>query len=216
LQGIKLLVTAGPTYEDIDPVRYIGNRSSGKMGYEIAKAAFLRGADVTLISGPSSESSYQEIKLTKVRSAAEMQQAVQSSLNSHNALVMAAAVADFRPVEKATGKIKKGTGSKTLTLTETSDILVQVANSGKVVVGFALETENEELNAAEKLRAKNLDIIVLNSLNEEGAGFEGDTNRVTIFMSDGNKHKLSLLSKLETAHYILDSLKQVITRRYEK
>lgn len=209
LIGKKILISAGPTYEDIDPVRFIGNRSSGKMGYAIAKAAFLRGADVTLVSGPSSQNIYPEIKTLKVRSASEMEKAVKKEIDKNNLLVMSAAVADFRPSKTSSNKIKKGIGSLDLKLEMNVDILSSIKSRKTKVVGFALETQNELRNAQKKLKEKNLDIIVLNSPGKE-SGFEVDTNKVTIIKQDGKQIKLPLLSKFQVANKILSEIKTVL------
>jgi phosphopantothenoylcysteine decarboxylase/phosphopantothenate--cysteine ligase len=207
LIGKKMIVSAGPTYEDIDPVRYIGNRSSGKMGYEIANAALLRGADVTLISGPSSEYSYPEITKIKVRSAAEMSVAVKENISPDKVLIMSAAVADFTPASLSGKKIKKeDSGLKSIELVYTEDILLSVGKKAKYIVGFALETDNELVNAFSKMERKGLNAIVLNSLNDIGSGFEHDTNLVTIIKQDGSTIRHPLQSKKETAHLILDSI----------
>ncbi|GJQ32519.1 MAG: hypothetical protein HBSAPP04_13580 [Ignavibacteriaceae bacterium] len=207
LKGKKITVTAGPTYEDIDPVRYIGNRSSGKMGFEIAKAAFLRGADVTLISGPSSEYIYPEIKRIKTRSAADMAFAVKENIDSETTLVMSAAVADYTPATVSETKIKKeSTGLSAIELKNTEDILLAVKGRAGHVIGFALETDNELQNAKMKMERKGLDAIVLNSLREPGSGFEHETNSVTLISKDGTTVKHSLRSKKEIAHIILDSI----------
>jgi phosphopantothenoylcysteine decarboxylase/phosphopantothenate--cysteine ligase len=209
LMGKKILVSAGPTYEDIDPVRFIGNRSSGKMGYAIARAAYLRGAEVTLISGPSSQYSYHEIKLIKVRSASEMEKAVNKEIDKHNLLIMSAAVSDFRPIKTASNKIKKEKGIMDLKLELNPDILSSI-NSKKVkVIGFALETHNELSNAKKKLKEKHLDMIVLNSPGKE-TGFEVDTNKITILKKDGKSIKLPLLSKFQVANKILTEAKSIL------
>lgn len=209
LIGKKILISAGPTYEDIDPVRFIGNRSSGKMGYAIAKAAFLRGGDVTLVSGPSSQNIYPEIKTLKVRSAVEMEKAVKKEIDKNNLLVMSAAVADFRPSKTSSNKIKKGIGSLDLKLEMNVDILSSIKSRKTKVVGFALETQNELSNANKKLKEKNLDMIVLNSPGKE-SGFEVDTNKVTIIKQDGKQIKLPLLSKFQVANKILSEIKTVL------
>lgn len=209
LIGKKILISAGPTYEDIDPVRFIGNRSSGKMGYAIAKAAFLRGGDVTLVSGPSSQNIYPEIKTLKVRSAVEMEKAVKKEIDKNNLLVMSAAVADFRPSKTSSNKIKKGIGSLDLKLEMNVDILSSIKSRKTKVVGFALETQNELSNAQKKLKEKNLDMIVLNSPGKE-SGFEVDTNKVTIIKQDGKQIKLPLLSKFQVANKILSEIKTVL------
>lgn len=209
LIGKKILISAGPTYEDIDPVRFIGNRSSGKLGYAIAKAAFLRGADVTLVSGPSSQNIYPEIKTLKVRSAVEMEKAVKKEIDKNNLLVMSAAVADFRPSKTSSNKIKKGIGSLDLKLEMNVDILSSIKSRKTKVVGFALETQNELSNAQKKLKEKNLDMIVLNSPGKE-SGFEVDTNKVTIIKQDGKQIKLPLLSKFQVANKILNEIKTIL------
>lgn len=208
LVGKKILVSAGPTYEDIDPVRFIGNRSSGKMGYAIAKAAHLRGAEVTLISGPSSQYSYPEIKNIKVRSASEMENAVKKEIDKNNLLIMSAAVSDFRPVKTALNKIKKEKGLMDLRLELNPDILTSIKAKKAKVIGFALETQNELNNAKKKLKEKHLDMIVLNSPGKE-SGFEVDTNKVTIIRQDGKSVKLPLLSKFQVANKILTEAKSL-------
>ncbi|MCU0413069.1 MAG: bifunctional phosphopantothenoylcysteine decarboxylase/phosphopantothenate--cysteine ligase CoaBC [Ignavibacteriaceae bacterium] len=209
LVGKKILVSAGPTYEDIDPVRFIGNRSSGKMGYAIAKVAYLRGADVTLISGPSSQSIYPEIKLIKVRSASEMERAVKKEIDKSHLLVMSAAVSDFRPIKAASNKIKKETGKMDLKLDLNPDILSSIKTKNTKVIGFALETQNELSNAKKKLKEKHLDLIVLNSPGKE-SGFEVDTNKVTIIKQDGKSVNLPLLSKFQVANKILTEAKSIL------
>lgn len=209
LTGMKILVTAGPTYEDIDPVRYLGNRSSGKMGFEIAKAAFLRGAEVTLISGPSREKGYPEIKTLNVRSAKEMKTAVGKNLKNNDVLVMSAAVADFKPSRVAGSKIKKEDNLDTIKLSRTDDILSSIEKNGKIIIGFALETDNELANAKKKLKSKNLDMIVLNSLKDKDSGFEVDTNKIKILHKSGKKSELSLMSKFQAANKILSELLKI-------
>lgn len=206
LSGRKIVVTAGPTYEDIDPVRFIGNRSSGKMGYNIARAAFLRGAEVTLISGPSGEKIYQDIKLVKVRSAQEMKNAVEEHLKNNEALIMSAAVADYKPENKISKKIKKEENLTGIDLVQTDDILSCVNKENKRIIGFALETDNEIENAKKKLSTKNIDLIVLNSLNEENAGFEFDTNKITIISRTGGVKSFPVMSKFQAANHILSEL----------
>lgn len=206
LKEQKILVTAGPTCEDIDPVRFLGNRSSGKMGISIAKAALLRGAEVTLIAGPNCQSPYPEIKLINIRSAAEMKKAVDNELKSNNILIMAAAVADFKPVKTADRKIKKDIKTFSLSLTHTTDILSSIKKENKFVVGFALETDNELKNAKTKMVAKELDMIILNSLNDEKSGFEFDSNKITILNKSGKVTRLSLMSKFSAANKILSEI----------
>ena len=208
-EGKKILVTAGPTYEDIDPVRFIGNRSSGKMGYELAKAAYLRGADVTLISGFSHEWAYPEIKLIKIRSAGEMKITVEKELKDNDILIMAAAVADYKPVSFQDKKIKKEDNLSSIKVKETEDILKTLDKKDKIITGFALETDNELQNASKKLKSKNLDMIVLNSLKNPESGFEVDTNKITIIHRDGNQAKFPLLSKFQTANKILSEILKI-------
>jgi len=209
LVGKKILVTAGPTYEDIDPVRYLGNRSSGKMGFEIAKSAFLRGAEVTLISGPTNEIAYPEIKTVNVRSAKEMKSAVEKNLKNNEVLIMSAAVADFKPAKVARGKIKKEDNPETIKLNRTDDILSTIKKDNKIIVGFALETDNELSNAKKKLKSKNLDMIVLNSLKDKNSGFEVDTNKINIFYKSGKKKELPLMSKFQAANKILSEIVKI-------
>ena len=206
LLGEKILVTAGATYEDIDPVRYLGNRSSGKMGFSLAKAAYLRGADVTLVSGPSNEFAYSEIKRIDVRSAEQMHKAVVRELKLNNILIMAAAVADYKPVRVLSSKIKRGNQVKEIKITKTQDILSSVTGDDKKIVGFALETDNELVNAKKKLKEKKLDMIVLNSLKDKKSGFEFDTNKVTIIKKNGRSLKFPLQSKFQIANKILSEL----------
>ncbi len=209
LIGKNILVTAGPTFEDIDPVRFIGNRSSGKMGYQIAKAASLRGANVTLISGPSNEKIYQEIKLIKIRSAKEMKNLVDLEFAGNDILVMAAAVADYKPVSISPKKIKKEEKLSSIKLEVTEDILAAVKKNNKIVIGFALETDNELNNAGKKLKSKNLDLIVLNSLRDKNSGFETDTNKITIINSSGEVNNFDLQSKFQAANIILSQLHKI-------
>ncbi len=206
LTGRKILITAGPTYEDIDPVRFIGNRSSGKMGYALAKAAYLRGADVTLISGPSSEVAYPEIKLVNIRSAQEMKKEVNKYFTSNEILIMSAAVADYRPKKFSSNKIKKEEKLNSIDLIETDDILGNLKKDKQIVVGFALETDNELVNAKKKLENKNLDMIILNSLKDKKSGFEFDTNRITIIHKNGKPIKFKLMSKFHAANKILSEI----------
>jgi len=205
----KILVSAGPTYEDIDPVRFIGNRSSGKMGYATAKAAFLRGADVTLISGPSLQNIYPEIKMIKVRSASEMEKAVKKEVDKNNLLIMSAAVSDFRPLKAALNKMKKKKELLDLKLEMNPDILSSLKTKKTKIVGFALETQNELSNAKKKLKEKHLDMIVLNSPGKE-SGFEGDTNKATLIKQDGKTIRLPILSKFQLANKILTEAKNFL------
>jgi phosphopantothenoylcysteine decarboxylase/phosphopantothenate--cysteine ligase len=202
LLGRKVLVTAGPTYEAIDPVRFIGNHSSGKMGFAIAHAFESLGADVTLISGPSAEQSSTGIKRINVRSAAEMHQACMEHFKAASITVMSAAVADYTPEIVATEKIKKQDQTLTITLKKTADILADLGSqkaADQILVGFALETTNEEEHAKQKLQRKNLDFIVLNSLNDSGAGFGVDTNKITIINKALEKKTYEVKSKAAVA-----------------
>jgi len=204
----KVLVTAGPTYEAIDPVRFIGNHSSGKMGIAIAKELNRRGADVSLILGPTSiDVSANGIRLVRVNSAEEMYNACHEIFGKTDLAIMSAAVADYTPVEKATQKIKKKENNLSLELTKTKDILKSlgtVKTKNQVLVGFALETVNEKEYALQKLAEKNADMIVLNSLNDSGAGFGRDTNKITIFQKGGGELRFETKSKDEVAKDIVD------------
>jgi phosphopantothenoylcysteine decarboxylase/phosphopantothenate--cysteine ligase len=213
LAGKKVLITAGPTYESIDPVRFIGNHSSGKMGYSIADVFAENGADVTLVSGPSEQHlENKNIKLISVKSAHEMYEACLEHFESTDITVLAAAVADYRPVEIADHKIKKKASNMVLDLEKTVDIaqsLGELKKKNQFTVGFALETEQEDTNAVEKLNRKHFDIIVLNSLNDKGAGFGYDTNKITIFDTSGEKIDFEMKSKKEVA---IDIVNEVIKR----
>ncbi|HUN62885.1 MAG TPA: bifunctional phosphopantothenoylcysteine decarboxylase/phosphopantothenate--cysteine ligase CoaBC [Candidatus Sulfotelmatobacter sp.] len=206
LAAETVLVTAGPTCEDIDPVRYLTNRSSGKMGYAVAEVAARRGAKVLLISGPTSLAVPPRVERVEVRSAEEMQRAVQARFAASTIAVFAAAVADYRPAEKAGQKIKRGNESMTLRLEANPDILAGIAREKgeRLVVGFAAETESVAENARKKLTQKNADLIVANDVSAEGAGFDHDTNIVTLFSRDGRDLPLPKLSKTEVAQRILD------------
>lgn len=215
LKGKKILVTAGPTYEAIDPVRFIGNRSSGKMGFALANVAALRGATVTLVTGPVHLETPRNVTRVDVESAEQMHTAVLAHAGRSDAVIMAAAVADYAPQAPARNKIKKEAVTKqfSLALTETPDILHslgQKKKKGTVLIGFALETQDELRNAQEKLKKKNLDLIVLNSLKDKGAGFGSDTNVVTIVDRKGKPEKLPLMSKFDVANEILNRLKKLL------
>ena len=215
LKGKKILVTAGPTHEAIDPVRFIGNRSSGKMGFALANAAALRGATVTLITGPVHLETPRSVTRIDVESADNMQREVLKRARKADAVIMAAAVADYTPQAPARNKIKKEFVAKSLTLAlkETPDILAslgQKKNKGQALVGFALETEDELRGAREKLKRKNLDFIVLNSLADKGAGFGTDTNVVTIIDKKGKAEKFPVMSKFDVANEILSRLKKFL------
>ncbi|WET71037.1 bifunctional phosphopantothenoylcysteine decarboxylase/phosphopantothenate--cysteine ligase CoaBC [Sphingobacterium sp.] len=202
LAGKKALVSAGPTYEAIDPVRFIGNHSSGKMGYAIATQLEELGADVTLVSGPSALKLPKGVDTISVTSAAEMLHACEEHFEAADIVVMSAAVADYTPVEVASQKIKKKENEFSIELKKTVDILSTLGAKKKenqLLVGFALETNNELENAKDKLIRKNLDFIVLNSMQDKGAGFATDTNKVTIIDRSGNTREFSLKSKEEVA-----------------
>ena len=206
LAGKKALVTAGPTYEAIDPVRYIGNHSSGKMGYALATELLRLGADVTLVSGPTHLSPPKGAKHIAVTSAAEMLEACLAHFPHTDITVMSAAVADYTPQTVADRKIKKTEGELlSIELTKTTDILASLGQrkrEGQILVGFALETHDEQANALDKLRKKNLDFIVLNSMRDEGAGFAGDDNKVTIISRNGDPEVFDLKPKSEVARDI--------------
>ncbi len=209
LAGKKVLVTAGPTYEKLDPVRFIGNYSSGKMGYSLADEFASRGADVTVVSGPVSvKSQHPSVRIVGVESALEMYDAVMAEFGEMDIAVMCAAVADYRPAQQATRKIKREKEDiPTITLVKNPDIAAAVGErktAGQTLVGFALETDHAEENAREKLRRKNLDMIVLNSLEDKDAGFGVDTNKVTVVDKSGNATHFPVKSKREVAKDIVD------------
>lgn len=209
MAGLRLLVTAGPTREEIDPVRYISNHSSGKMGFAIARRARLRGAAVTLVSGPVSLPAPCGVELVKVESAAEMHAAVIGRAEAADIIIKAAAVADYRPLQRAGQKIKKKSGETSISLVKTADILADLGKakrSGQILAGFAAETENLAANAVAKLTAKNLDMIVANDISQEGAGFNGETNIVRFFWHDGRSEALPIMTKEKVAGEILDRL----------
>lgn len=206
LSGRRVLVTAGPTREHIDPVRFISNPSSGKMGYALAEAAAARGAAVTLVSGPTRLAAPGGLDRIEVTSAAEMYEAVMQRGDA-DVVIMAAAVADYTPAETSFHKSKKDEGDAELRLIRTRDILAELGENkrnGQILVGFAMETRDGVENARAKLESKNLDWIVLNHLNSEGSGFDVDTNEVTLLRSDGGRDDLPLMSKREVAAAILD------------
>ena len=213
LKGKKAFVSAGPTYEPLDPVRFIGNHSSGKMGLAIAEELYERGADVTLVMGPSSLSlSANGIKAVRVTTAAEMYVACNREFDKSDIGVMAAAVADYTPAAVADNKIKKTKGELTIELKKTKDILKSLGEkktSKQVLVGFALETNNEREYAIGKLKGKKADMIVMNSLNDAGAGFGTDTNKITIFDKSGKEFNYELMSKKQAAQHIVDTIIQL-------
>ena len=214
LEGKTVLITAGPTYESIDPVRFIGNHSSGKMGFSLAEEAARRGAKVILISGPSSlDISHPNIEIHRVTSAKEMFNEVFKYYEISDIAIASAAVADYAPKEIASEKIKKNDDSLTIELVKNPDILKTMGErkSKQFLVGFALETQNEEENALGKLQKKNLDMIVLNSLRDEGAGFKNDTNKIKIFTKNDRK-EFALKAKTEVAKDILNVVEQEILK----
>ncbi|MGH7248696.1 MAG: bifunctional phosphopantothenoylcysteine decarboxylase/phosphopantothenate--cysteine ligase CoaBC, partial [Pseudomonadota bacterium] len=208
LAGERVLVTAGPTQEAIDPVRFVSNRSSGKMGFAIAAAARRRGAEVRLVAGPSAIATPYGVERIDTISAAELLAATTSHFSWATALVMAAAVADFRPASPAGGKLKKNSKGLELRMTSIADELPRIAakKGSRLMIGFAAETADLAANAKDKLARKRLDLIVANDVTQEGAGFSVDTNIVTLFGADGSVQSLPKLSKDEVADRILDSL----------
>lgn len=209
LKGKSVLITAGPTYEAIDPVRFIGNHASGKMGYALAEVALKKGARVILVSGPSSQKiNHPSLELIRITSADEMAQSVKKYYKNVDIAIAAAAVADFKPKTVATQKLKKQNGLGTISLTPTEDILAFMGNNKKeqLLIGFALETENELENAKSKLVKKNLDGIVLNSLNDKEAGFTVNTNKITFIDKDLKTQSFPLQSKLDCAHRIFEQI----------
>lgn len=211
LAGKKLLITAGPTYEKIDPVRFLGNNSSGKMGFAIAQEAVQRGALVTLVAGPNHLEVPKGLSYISVTSANDMLDACLANFDQ-DAVIMSAAVADYTPVEVADIKLKKKEGDLTIPLKRTVDILKWMGeNKGdRRLVGFALETNDEMENAKSKLIRKNLDLIVLNSLQDKGAGFKGDTNKITILDANNNSEEFELKSKSDVAKDILNKLEELL------
>ena len=209
-KGKKVVVTAGPTYEKIDPVRFIGNYSSGKMGLAIAEEFAGRGAEVVLVCGPVNlKTSHPAIRRVDVESAAQMYEVTSKEFVNSDVAVLSAAVADFTPKEKADHKIKRGKDDLLLELLPTKDIaaeLGRIKTVSQLLVGFALETNDEEMNALSKMQRKNLDMIVLNSLNDKGAGFSVDTNKVTILDKAGDKTVYELKTKVEVAKDIVDQI----------
>ncbi len=215
LAGEKIMITAGPTYEKIDPVRFIGNYSSGKMGFALAEACARRGAEVTLIAGPVSlQCTNHRIRLVRVESAEEMYQAALSCYPQSSGAILCAAVADFTPTQQAPAKLKRNEGAMQLSLQPTRDIaaaLGEIRQPGQFLVGFALETDHEEQHAKEKMERKRLDFIVLNSLNDPGAGFASDTNKVTILSREGAKKTFPLKPKTQVAEDIADEVELLLT-----
>jgi phosphopantothenoylcysteine decarboxylase/phosphopantothenate--cysteine ligase len=208
LEGQTVLLTAGPTQEDLDPVRFLTNRSSGRMGYAVAEAAAQRGAKVILVTGPTALDTPAGVTRVNVRSASEMLHSVEENFSAATIAVFAAAVADYRPAEAAAQKIKKTAGDITLRLEPNPDILAIMARKRghRLMVGFAAETDRVAENARKKLTDKNADLIVANDVTAEGAGFDVDTNIVTLFARDGRDLALPKLTKREVAHRILDEV----------
>ncbi|MBT7086749.1 MAG: bifunctional phosphopantothenoylcysteine decarboxylase/phosphopantothenate--cysteine ligase CoaBC [Desulfobacterales bacterium] len=206
--GKKILVSAGPTQESIDPVRYISNPSSGKMGYAIARAAEHRGAEVTLISGPSNLADPLNVKVIRVISASEMAEAVFDKIDNSDIIIKTAAVSDYRPKEVAEHKIKKNKDEMVISLEKNTDILKEIGKrkGNRILIGFAAETQDLNENAQKKLDAKNLDIIVGNIVGDPSSGFGTDTNKVTFFHKDGKKESLPEMEKDEVAHALLDRI----------
>jgi phosphopantothenoylcysteine decarboxylase/phosphopantothenate--cysteine ligase len=213
LAGKKALVTAGPTHEAIDPVRFISNHSSGKMGIALANELNKRGAEVQLVLGPSHIKPDDHVKVNEVVSADEMYQQCMKDFESYDIIIMAAAVADYSPKKVSTKKIKKKSEAFSLELIKTKDILLEAGkrkSPHQFLVGFALETNNEKENALKKLAHKNADLIILNSTNDEGAGFGLDTNRITIFDKNKKEYKFSAKPKKEVAEDIINTIIQYI------
>jgi phosphopantothenoylcysteine decarboxylase/phosphopantothenate--cysteine ligase len=212
MKGLKVLVTAGPTREEIDPVRYITNHSSGRMGFAIARAARLRGATVTLISGPVSIAAPFGVELVNIETAAEMHHATLTHAIDSDIIIKAAAVADYKPFQRAGQKIKKNSAETSITMVKTADILAdlgKIKHKGQTLVGFAAETENLGENAVAKLEAKNLDMIVANDVSAEGAGFNGETNIVRFIWRDGRSEELTLMTKEKVAGKLLDRVMEL-------
>lgn len=218
LAGKKILITAGPTHEPIDPVRFISNHSSGKMGVALARAAAERGADIVLITGPVHLDTPSGVKRKNVTTAEQMFEAVHREATNFDVIIMAAAVADFTPTDVLNTKMKKESMASSdlhLQLRKTTDILAYLGEERKnsLLVGFALETDNAVENAREKLRKKNVDIIVLNNALEEGAGFGVDTNKVTLLHKSGLEETTGVLSKDEIAHFLLDRIGEFLKQK---
>ncbi len=209
LVGKKILVSAGPTYEALDPVRFIGNHSTGKMGIAIAKECVARGAEVTLVLGPSTENVPTSVKTTRVMGAAEMYEACVNKFDKVDIAIMCAAVADYTPMKVAEEKIKKNESTFTIELKRTEDILKKLGTlktDKQILVGFALETDNERENALKKLASKNADYIILNSMKDDGAGFGYNTNKITIFGKDGSAHLFEMKAKEKVARDIINTI----------
>lgn len=215
LQGLRIVVTAGPTQEAIDPVRYLTNHSSGKMGYAIARQAANRGAEVVLVSGPSSQSAPAGVTVVPVKSAQDMFAAVQQEYAAADAVIKAAAVADYRPKTVASQKIKKSDGDWILELERNPDILAWLGahKNKQILVGFAAETNDVQQNALSKLQRKRLDLIAANDLTEQHSGFARDTNKITLYGADGSMTELPVLSKEQAADVLLDKVLAIYQNR---
>jgi phosphopantothenoylcysteine decarboxylase/phosphopantothenate--cysteine ligase len=217
LLGLRILVTAGPTIEPLDPVRYLTNRSSGKMGYALARAARLRGADVMLVSGPTGLRPPHDVNFCCVETAEEMRQAVLASSGQYDVIIKAAAVSDYRPKDRAEQKIKKGKESYTLEMVKNPDILAELGSKKvdfpRILVGFSAETEDLVANARQKLEEKNLDMIVANDVSREDAGFDSDTNLVKVIYRDGQMEEFPLMTKAEVADQLLGRIKDLWENR---
>jgi phosphopantothenoylcysteine decarboxylase/phosphopantothenate--cysteine ligase len=212
LAGKKIVITAGPTHEPIDDVRFISNPSTGKMGYALASEAVRFGADVTLISGPVQLDPPADVELVRVRTAAEMSAAVKEKIKMADVLIKAAAVADFRPKNSTPGKIKKESIPSALDLEPTEDILLAIRESPIIKIGFAAEIGGAEDKALQKMQKKGLDMIVANDVSEQGGGFASDTNKITIIGKDGSIKKFGLLTKKEAACRVLESLAALLSK----
>lgn len=215
LRGVNILITAGPTREAIDPVRFISNPSSGKMGYALASAARMRGANVFLVSGPTALPPPADVRLTRVTSAAEMAEVVLDFMAHADVIIKCAAVSDFRPKTVFEHKIKKDQSELVLELERTEDILKTIGECkhNQILVGFAAESQQLESFALQKLRAKNLDMIVANNIGAPGAGFESDTNQVSLLFKDGAGERVDTMPKSELAHLILDRIGRLMSTR---
>lgn len=219
LAGLRILVTAGPTQEPLDPVRYLTNRSSGKMGYAVARAARRRGAEVTLVSGPTAIAPPRGVRVVRVRTALDMEKAVSEASGGCSVIVKAAAVSDYRPLAEAPQKLKKGAERLSLDLVKNPDILKGLGAArdakGYVLIGFAAETEDLVTHAREKLIGKNLDMIVANDVSRSDAGFQADTNQARLFYRDGATEETPLLSKDGLADLLLDRAKAILEARHD-
>lgn len=214
LQGIRILISAGPTAEDMDPVRFLTNRSSGKMGIALARAAFVRGAEIKLVLGPGSQRPPAIIKTTFVRSAGEMAEAVLEKFNESDVYIGSAAIADYTPQKTETHKIKKKKGGLQIKLKRTTDILKTLGKQRKhqILIGFSVETDNVIAHSLKKLEQKQLDMIVINNPQEQGSGFAVDTNKVSVLLRNGQMYNLPLQSKRHLSHKLLDFLREIKIR----